>query len=166
MNVVKIDSERIKTGFNSDYFGFRKSLESWLGHDISKVSALILGSGGASKAVKAVCDDCNIDYKVVSRTYGKGDLTYGDLIHEPDIVMTHTLIINTTPLGMYPLVNEAPNLPYHLMNESFYLYDLIYNPEKTLFMERASSYGANTKNGLEMLVLQAERSWEIWNNQY
>ena len=163
VNVVKILPDRRLIGYNSDYYGFRTSLESWLGVKVTSVNALILGTGGASKAVKAVLEDCNILFKTISRTRGKGDYTYYDLTEEQDIVIEHTLIINTTPLGMYPHVNEAPYLPYDLLNENYYLYDLIYNPGETLFLSKGIENGANIKNGMEMLILQAEKSWEIWN---
>lgn len=165
VNVIKIDPNGYKTGYNSDYFGFRQSLEKWLGTNISKVSALILGTGGASKAVKAVCEDCNIHHQLVSREPGKGDLTYFDLNNDHDIFTSYKLIVNTTPMGMFPRINEAPNLPYEYLDNSHYLYDLIYNPETTLFMKKGSENGAGTKNGLEMLIMQAEKSWEIWNKR-
>lgn len=164
VNVVKILKDRRKIGFNSDYYGFRTTLESWLGYEKKKISALVLGTGGAAKAVRCVLEDCDINYRSVSRKQGKGDFTYSDLIHDPELIGIYRLIINTTPLGMYPRLNESPNMPFENMDGTFYLYDLIYNPEKTLFLERGAEVGAKIKNGFDMLVLQAEKSWDIWNS--
>jgi len=163
VNVIKMMDDGKKIGYNTDYYGFRTSLENWMGPEMKKIKALILGTGGASKAVKTVLDDCGILYSTVSRDQFKGDFTYYDFIHDSDLIQDYRLIINTTPLGMYPNANEAPNLPYENMNEWFYLYDLIYNPEKTLFLENGEKSGVKIKNGREMLVLQAEKAWEIWN---
>jgi shikimate dehydrogenase len=162
VNVVRILKGR-KIGFNSDYYGFRTSLESWLGPMKKNLKALVLGTGGAAKAVAHVLEDCNLPFGSVSRKPGKGDYTYADFIEDPERFSEYRLIINTTPLGMYPRLQEAPNLPYESMNETYYLYDLIYNPSKTLFLEKGEMAGAHIKNGYEMLVLQAEKSWEIWN---
>jgi len=163
VNVVKILKDHRKIGYNSDYYGFRFSLENWLGSSMKKLKALLLGTGGAAKAVKCVLEDCRIEYKSISREKGRGDFIYTDFIDDPDLIKGYRLIINTTPLGMYPKISEAPNLPYEDMDSSYFLYDLIYNPEKTLFLEKGELSGANIKNGHEMLVLQAEKSWEIWN---
>ncbi len=163
VNVIKILPDGSKIGFNSDYYGFRTSLETWISNSISKLKALVLGTGGAAKAVRIVLDDCNIPYSTVSRNIAKADYDYYELTENTDIIQDHRLIINTTPLGMYPNVNEAPHLPYELLNADFYLYDLIYNPETTLFLNKGREAGARIKNGLEMLELQAEKSWDIWN---
>ncbi|MBR9999622.1 MAG: shikimate dehydrogenase [Cyclobacteriaceae bacterium] len=163
VNVVKISGDGKKTGYNSDYYGFRYTLERWLGTDLKRMKALVLGTGGAAKAVKCVLEDCNIKYRTVSRQEGKGDYIYFDFTDDPDLILEYRLIINTTPLGMFPDLNEAPNLPYETMDGSFYLYDLIYNPEKTLFLKKGESSGTRILNGLDMLVLQAEKSWDIWN---
>ena len=147
-------------GYNTDVHGFRQSLLNWIpnpGH----LKALILGTGGASKAVKYALRDLGLSYKTVSRAKGKDQLTYGEL--DKHIIRSHQLIINTTPLGMYPKIEDAPDIPFNLINEQHFLMDLIYNPEKTLFLERGKSAGAKIKNGEEMLILQAEKSWEIWN---
>ena len=165
VNVIRIEKNGELKGFNSDYYGFRVSLEKWLGKDLSSIRALILGSGGAAKAVKAVLEDAGIKYEVVSRSASRGTLTYFDLQENSGWIKTHKLIINTTPLGMHPRENEMPNLPYQIMSKENYLYDLIYNPAETLFMAEGIERGANVKNGYEMLVLQAERSWDIWNNK-
>jgi len=163
VNVVKISGNQRKVGFNSDYYGFRHSLENWLGTDKKNLKALVLGTGGAAKAVKCVLEDCNLPYRTVSRKSGKGDYTYADFVSYPEKISEYRLIINTTPLGMYPRLQEAPNLPFENMDATYYLYDLIYNPGKTLFLEKGETVGASIKNGYEMLVLQAEKSWEIWN---
>ncbi len=163
VNVIKILSDGSKTGYNSDYYGFRTSLETWISNSIPNLKALVLGTGGAAKAVRIVLDDCNIPYSTVSRDIAKADYDYYELTDNTDIIQDHRLIINTTPLGMYPNVNEAPHLPYELLNSDFYLYDLIYNPEITLFLKKGREAGARIKNGLEMLELQAEKSWDIWN---
>lgn len=162
VNVVKIQTNGLRVGFNSDYYGFRTSLEKWLPGD-SAFSALILGTGGAAKAVIAVLNDLGIQYLKVSRDTLKGDISYNTLTTDPYIMQKHKLIINTTPLGMSPNTEIMPNIPYQWINEQFYLYDLIYNPEETRFMNEGRKNGAHVKNGYEMLELQAEKSWEIWN---
>ncbi len=158
VNVIKAADGKL-IGFNSDYFGFRKSLETWLGKE--EVKALVLGTGGASKAVVAALDDLHIPFTLVSRG-AAGDVTYESLSEED--AASHHLWINTTPLGMQPNITTAPDLPYHVLGPGYYLYDLVYNPETTQFMKYGNSKGAKTKNGLEMLYLQAERSWQIWNS--
>lgn len=163
VNVIKILPDGSKIGFNSDYYGFRTSLETWISNNIPNLRALVLGTGGAAKAVRIVLNDCNIPYSTVSRNIAKADYDYYELTENSQIIMEHRLIINTTPLGMYPDVNEAPHLPYELLTEDFYLYDLIYNPATTLFLNKGRENGAKIKNGLEMLELQAEKSWDIWN---
>jgi shikimate dehydrogenase len=164
VNVIRFVGEDQLIGYNSDYYGFRLSLEKWLDTDLSKVKALILGTGGAAKAVKAVCEDAGISYLTVSRNPLKASVSYADLNDDPSLVESYKLIINTTPLGMHPRENEMPNLPYQILDNGFYLYDLIYNPVTTLFMEKGQEQGARVKNGFEMLVLQAEKSWSIWND--
>lgn len=163
VNVVKIDSDGKKTGFNSDYYGFRTSLESWLPAD-TKMQALILGIGGAAKAVIAVLNDLNIPFLKISRDESKGDLSYQNLWTKDEVLLRHHLIINTTPLGMSPNLDAKPNINYEKLTGQHHLYDLIYNPATTAFMKYGERSGTKTKNGLEMLELQAEKSWEIWNN--
>jgi len=147
-------------GYNTDVIGFSQSLEKYL-PQIEFRSALIFGTGGASKAVEYVLKDLGFDVKFVSRT--KGDLSYKDV--DQEIVDTHHLFVNTTPLGMYPKIDECPAIPFDYMTTKHFAYDLIYNPEKTLFLAKAESQGALIKNGLEMLELQAEASWAIWNSK-
>jgi shikimate dehydrogenase len=162
VNVVKIDPEGKKTGYNSDYYGFRTSLENWL-PDSRNIKALILGIGGAAKAVIAVLNDLSIPFLKVSRDPAKGDLSYEDLKIQNEVLIAHQLIINTTPLGMSPNIDSMPDINYEILDENFYLFDLIYNPSETKFLAEGKKRNAYIKNGLEMLELQAEKSWEIWN---
>jgi shikimate dehydrogenase len=147
-------------GFNTDYTGFSTSLVSWLDRGIR--SALILGTGGAAKAVEAALDDLEISCTLVSRTSQTGALTYADCTEA--LVRETRLIINTTPLGMHPEVESCPSIPYHALTPQHYLFDLVYNPEKTLFLKRGEKQDAHIKNGLEMLHLQADHAWEIWKS--
>ena len=149
-----------KIGFNTDVYGFQKSLEGFCQSCRSLNGALVLGSGGASKAVTFVLDRLGIRYLVVSRS--KGHIRYEDI--EEEQMTQHNLIVNTTPLGMHPNVEDHPSIPYHLVGEAHYFFDLIYNPAKTTFLIKAEEKGARIKNGLEMLELQAEKSWEIWQS--
>jgi shikimate dehydrogenase len=162
VNVVKIDGEKNKTGYNTDYLGFKLSLQNWLPKNFTG-NAIVLGTGGASKAVIAVLKDLNIDYKVVSRMPEAGQLSYSEI--ENKMSGEPMLIINTTPLGMSPNIDSFPELPYHLLNTNYYLYDLVYNPELTQFLLKGKKAGTQIKNGLDMLYLQAEESWKIWNTE-
>lgn len=155
VNCIKIKNGK-KIGFNTDAFGFEKSLIPHL--EFYHQNALILGDGGAAKAIKFVLNKHLIHFETVTRT---GNLKFKDLTKE--MVQDHYLIINCTPLGTYPNVEECPPIPYEYLNSQHFLYDLIYNPEKTKFLELGEKSGAKSKNGFEMLVLQAEKSWEIWN---
>lgn len=146
-------------GFNSDVFGFQQSLLSWIGDKTLPGRALILGSGGAAKAVAYVFDKLQIKYQIVSRK--EGYLNYNNL--DQSLMSEHLLIINTTPLGMSPRIDSCPPIPYDLLTAAHYCYDLIYNPKKTLFLSQAEANGASIKNGYEMLILQAEESWRIWS---
>jgi len=161
VNVVKFIrfGNRLKLkGYNSDCMGFQGTLQQFMTPDRNK--ALILGTGGASKAVRQALGNCGITSTFVSRTPSNGQLGYSDL--SPRIMNEHKIIVNTTPLGMYPHVDEAPDIPYHLLTPKHLCYDLLYNPDITLFMKKAAERGAEVKNGLEMLLLQAFASWEIW----
>lgn len=150
-------------GYNTDYMAFKETLTDWISVDF-KGEAMILGSGGASKAVQAALIELEIPFNLVSRTLNNGDYTYDQIMSTPEICERFKLVINTTPLGMYPNVDEAPLLPYHLIGKDCYFYDLIYNPSETAFLAKAKKQGAKTKNGLKMLELQAEMSWNIWNS--
>ena len=148
-------------GYNSDVIGFERSLKEHLkeGHK----QALVLGSGGSSKAVKYVLPRLGIPYQVVSRQGGDGVLSYSQL--DQEIMESHTLIVNTTPLGMYPKVDDFPEIPYQAITPRHLLFDLIYNPEKTRFLSLGQEQGATIVNGSDMLIYQAEGSWEIWNKK-
>ncbi|SFG92684.1 shikimate dehydrogenase family protein [Pontibacter chinhatensis] len=159
VNTIKISGGRTK-GYNTDYIGFRDSLEAFYPEQ-ERGQALVLGTGGAAKAVWAALDALQIPYKRVSRQAGEEQLSYAQLT--PELLQKYNLIINTTPLGMYPQVQEAPELPYESITSRHYFYDLVYNPEQTLFLQHAAGKGAKVLNGLPMLYLQAEAAWNIWN---
>jgi shikimate dehydrogenase len=165
VNVIKIEAGKL-TGYNSDYWGFRHSLQEWLpAAALPGLQALVLGTGGASKAIGAALTDLGIPYQLVSRRAKKGkQLSYAQLHRQPDLLEDYRLIINTTPLGTYPEVMAAPDLPYHVLDCRYYLYDLVYNPPLTIFLQAGLQRGAATKGGLHMLQLQAEKAWEIWNS--
>ena len=145
-------------GYNTDVTGFEKSLLPFL--KVHHTHALILGTGGASAAVQWVLQKLNIQFQVVSRK-GNANLTYDQL--SASVIESHTLIINTSPLGMYPNTNEAPPIAYDAITAQHHLYDLVYNPTETLFMKNGLAKGATVQNGLAMLHIQAEESWAIWN---
>ncbi|MBI4929680.1 MAG: shikimate dehydrogenase [Bacteroidetes bacterium] len=145
-------------GYNTDIFGFEKSLIPLL--KSYHTHALILGTGGAAKAVVYVLDKLKIKFRYVSRTINH--LSYTEINQK--IIQENLLIINATPLGMFPNINNYPNIPYKFLSSAHLLYDLTYNPEETLFLKKGKENGAQAKNGLEMLHLQAEKSWEIWNS--
>ena len=157
-NCIKIDNGKL-SGHNTDAPAFEQSLKEKLQPHHTK--ALILGTGGAAKAVEYSLRQLNVSYKYVSRKPSAKSFSYEQLT-EP-LMQEYTLIINTTPLGMHPNIVEAPQIPYHSLTPRHYLFDLIYNPEKTLFLQKGEKQGAVIKNGYEMLVLQAEESWRIWN---
>lgn len=158
-NCIKIIEGNI-VGYNTDVTGFERSLLPQLKKQ--HTHALILGNGGAAAAVKFVLNKLSIAYQTVSRKiHDDAMLTYEDL--DETIMKEHLLIINTTPLGTFPKVAEYPDIPYQYLTSQHLLYDLIYNPEKTLFLQKGEAQGAAIKNGYDMLVLQAEESWRIWN---
>ena len=160
VNCVKIEPDGRLTGYNTDIDGIRLSLDKLLG-SIEIDAALVLGTGGASQAVQYVLAERNIPYSIVSRDSAKGNLTYYDL--KVEVTSSHHLIINSSPVGMYPHVDQCPDIPYQLLTADHYLFDLVYNPERTLFAERAATMGAHTLCGLDMLYAQAESAWRIWN---
>ena len=147
-------------GHNTDAVGFEKSLHPILKPHHTK--ALVLGTGGASKSVMFVLKKLGIDFVNVSRHEVMGNITYGELNEE--YIHDHNLIINCSPLGMYPNIDTYPSIPYEYLNANHLLYDLVYNPEKTLFLELGKDRGATVKNGYEMLILQGEENWKIWNS--
>lgn len=159
-NCIKIRNGQL-FGFNTDVIGFKQSLEKGLKPQHQK--ALVLGTGGAAKAVLYALDLLGIGFTIVSRTKKEGILSYDELNKE--IMQEHLLIINTSPVGMFPKVEEAPQIPYEFITPEHYLFDLVYNPEKTLFLQKGEQRGASIANGYEMLVLQAEESWRIWNTE-
>ncbi|MGN6477355.1 MAG: shikimate dehydrogenase family protein [Flavipsychrobacter sp.] len=148
-----------RTGYNTDVIGFERSLQPLLRSH--HVRALVLGTGGSSLAIRQALVKLGISYQKVSRIASYDTISYEQIT--PEVIEEHTLIINTTPLGMYPHVDSYPDLPYESMTGKHLLYDLIYNPEETKFLAKGKQYGAAVKNGYEMLILQAEASWEIWN---
>lgn len=162
VNVVKVIREGDKfslKGYNSDSPAFRESLKPLL--PAGNISALILGTGGASKAVAYALRSLGISYSFVSRKSADDILSYQQLTE--NVIKSHRLIINTTPVGMSPNIEKAPDIPYQYLSQNHICYDLIYNPEETLFMRSAAEKGAVVKNGLEMLHRQADISWQIWN---
>lgn len=158
VNCVRVQDGRL-VGHNTDVFGAGLTIDRLT--EGKPCKALVLGSGGASKAVREALRQREIPYLLVSRKRGDGAAAYEDLTEE--IMQSHTLIINTTPLGMHPKVDAAPAIPYEWVGENHMLFDLIYNPAETLFLRRGAERGARTASGGEMLVEQAEKSWEIWN---
>lgn len=163
VNCIRIERSEgqkpVLTGYNTDVYGFAESLKPllrpWHGQ------ALVLGNGGAAKAVKYALTQLGIGYRVVSRSPGAGDYAYGRL--DAGIIAAHPLVVNTTPLGTHPAVDGCPDIPYGSLTDRHVLYDLVYNPAETAFLKKGLAQGATVKNGLEMLELQAERNWEIWN---
>ena len=163
VNVIKIIRQpkgKVKlVGYNSDIIGFTQSIQPLLLPSHKK--ALLLGTGGASKAVFHGLKNLGIESVFVSRTHKPGMLTYEELT--PEVMAEYTVIVNCTPVGMYPKVDFCPNIPYEYLTPNHLLYDLLYNPNDTLFMKKGEERGAITKNGLEMLLLQAFAAWEIWH---
>ena len=163
VNVVKVthNGERaVLKGFNSDVVGFVNSIKPLL-RPLHK-KALVLGTGGASKAVEYGLRKLGLETIKVSRTEKDNTITYGQVT--PELLSEYKVIVNCTPCGMAPHFDECPNLPYDSIDDSFLLYDLIYNPEETLFLRKGKEKDATVKNGLEMLLLQAEEGWNIWNS--
>jgi shikimate dehydrogenase len=152
-NIIKLK------GYNTDVIGFEEILLPNLKPFHTK--ALVLGNGGASKAVCFVLNKHRISYQIVSRNPAKDQLSYSGITEK--VMADNLLIINTTPLGMYPNINECPDIPYELLHTSHLLIDLIYNPEETLFLKKAGLKAANTQNGMKMLIAQADASWKLWN---
>jgi len=164
VNVIRVIHEGKKIilrGYNSDVIGFTQSIEPML-EDYHK-KALVLGTGGASKAVAYGLKSLGIEPVFVSRYERPGTIQYKNIT--PDVVQEYNVIVNCTPLGMFPKIDTCPTLPYEALDERNILYDLIYNPDETLFMKKGAERGAAVKNGLEMLLLQAFASWEFWNGK-
>lgn len=159
VNVIRFTKKRKLKGYNSDYYGFKKSLESILQPHHQK--ALILGTGGASKAVAFTLKEMNIPYAFVSREAHENSITYERI--NATTFDNYQIIINCTPLGTHPNTKEFPPIPYKFFTEKHLAFDLIYNPEETQFLKKAKKKGALTKNGMDMLIFQAEKAWRIWN---
>lgn len=162
VNVIERRPDGSLRGHNTDVVGFRDSLRQFF-PAAPESRALVLGAGGAAKAVVVGLNDLGIAHWSVTRDPLGHGLTYDELT--PGLLAAHRLIINATPLGTYPQVNECPNLPYAALGSQHYLYDLVYNPSETLFMAKGREAGAHTKNGFEMLERQAEAAWDIWNGR-
>ncbi len=164
VNTIKFDwlNNKLKlTGFNTDYLGFMDSIKPHLNENHKL--ALILGTGGSSEAVKFGLNKLGINFKQVSREpREKNTYAYNEITKE--VISDYKLIVNTTPLGMYPNISQCPDIPYGAVTDQHLLYDLIYNPKQTEFLGKGSVQGAQIKNGYEMLIKQAEFSWKIWNN--
>ena len=158
-NCIKVLNGQLY-GFNTDVIGFRESLSSRLKPHHTR--ALILGTGGAAKAVAYALDQLAIKYQIVSRKEQEGLLNYEALNEK--MLSAHTLIVNTTPLGMYPQIDTFPPIDYSRLTSDHLLFDLVYNPERTAFLEKGSQFGADVMNGHEMLLIQAKESWRIWND--
>jgi len=160
VNVIKFQNGKLK-GFNTDHLGFKESLLKWIPN--RNFSALILGSGGSSNAIQYCLNQLEIPFKIVSRNSGDSKITYDEL-RQNRALSDYNLIINSTPLGMYPNIQTFPDLDYELFTNKHYVFDLVYNPIETKLLSISKNKGANTKNGYEMLAIQADLSWEIWNN--
>jgi shikimate dehydrogenase len=158
-NCIKLIDEKLH-GFNTDAVAFKNSLQKYLKPEHK--CALVLGTGGASKAVQYALKQLRIDFVIVSRHKKENQLGYEDV--GEDTIKEHQIIINTTPLGMYPNVDQDPPIPYDALSSQHLLYDLTYNPPKTKFLRQGEAKGAQIINGYEMLVAQAEESWRIWNS--
>lgn len=160
VNTIKIKNNKL-TGYNTDYFGFKQSLKPFL--EISQERALILGTGGASKAVYHALTSLNINCLFVSRNpKNENEISYEDV--NEYVIRNHQIIVNTTPVGTFPNINEKPNIDYTQITAKHLLYDLVYNPAETQFLKEGKQKRAITLNGLQMLQLQAEKAWEIWND--
>ncbi|WP_298881057.1 shikimate dehydrogenase [uncultured Polaribacter sp.] len=162
VNTIKFTKKGNLKGYNSDVVGFEKSILPFIKKHHKR--ALILGTGGASKAIAYALKKNNIKFKFVSRNpNGKKEISYQDLTQ--DVIKKYHIIINSTPVGTSPNVEKSPDIPYQFLTDKHLLYDLIYNPEITTFLSKGKEQGATIKNGYEMLQLQAEESWRIWNEE-
>lgn len=157
VNCIKFEKGKTK-GYNTDIFGFEQSIFPLLK---GRKKAFILGTGGAAKAVKYVFKKLGVSFQLVSRNKGEHSISYEEM---NKIITNFDIVVNTTPLGMFPHITECPIINFDKIDNSFLFYDLIYNPAETVFLQKAKEKGAMVKNGLEMLELQAEESWKIWNS--
>lgn len=161
VNTIRFGEEGL-VGYNTDVTGFDRSLQEFIPDDFAG-SALVLGTGGSSKAVRFVLEKREIPYRMVSRSPASDHLGYEDLT--PEVIRKYHLIVNTTPLGMYPHTDACPDIAYDALGGDHYLFDLIYNPAETLFLKKGKRRGARVKNGYRMLIEQAEAAWEIWTQK-
>jgi shikimate dehydrogenase len=161
VNVIRINAGKL-TGYNTDSAAFFETLVKWFPNEAGS-SAVVLGTGGSSKAVQEALQKLKIPFQLVSRSKREGLITYADIEKTPELIAQANLIVNTTPLGMSPETNHFAPLPYDTLTENHYVYDLIYNPARTMFLQKAEMRNAKIKNGLEMLQIQAEKAWAIWN---
>nr|WP_068889955.1 shikimate dehydrogenase [Pedobacter panaciterrae] len=159
ISIQRNNGELLLKGYNTDAYGFEESLKPMLNKQHRK--ALVFGDGGAAKAVKYVLNKLKIPFIVVTRTVTPSSILYDAVT--PELLQEYTVLINTTPLGMSPNIETCPDIPYEALTNNHLAYDLVYNPESTTFLLKSNANGASIKNGLEMLYLQAERSWYIWN---
>lgn len=161
VNTIKVEDGRL-IGYNTDVYGFGNALKKTLiKHQLKVEKALVLGTGGAAQAVVFQLKKMGFMVQSVSRKKKEDGLIYQEL--DAAIIAEHQLIVNTTPLGMSPKIDTCPAIPYHALSTKHLLYDLVYNPAETLFLKKGKENGAQVLNGLQMLILQAEKSWEIWN---
>lgn len=161
VNTIKILSDQKMIGYNTDIYGFEKSF--LIKKKQHHKNALILGTGGAAKAIAFVLKKLNISYLYVSRNKKKNSITYLDITH--NIINNYQIIINCSPIGTYPNIDQAPILPYQSLSSIHYMYDLIYNPYETSFLKKGKHMGCTIQNGLNMLHFQADKSWQIWNQE-
>jgi shikimate dehydrogenase len=159
INTIVFDSNGKTIGYNTDCYGFEKSLFQFMKRMPEK--ALILGTGGASAAISFVLNKNNVKHAFVSRNPDINQIHYNELKKEN--IQNSKLIINTTPLGTFPNIKESPPIPYHFINQSHFLFDLVYNPNQTVFLKEGLLRGAKIQNGYKMLIFQAEKSWDLWN---
>jgi len=162
VNVIRIKDGKLY-GYNTDASAFQETLQHWQ-DKLEGQSALVLGTGGSSKAVQRALSNLGIPFDLVSREAGRAKYTYENLAKDPGILASHRLVINTTPLGMSPNTNSWPEIPFEQLDDQHLVYDLIYNPARTQFLQKAEMRGCSIRNGLEMLHIQAEKSWAIWNS--
>jgi len=160
VNTIKVLKDGRLAGYNTDHYGFAQALSGFL--PLTKKTALILGSGGSSKAIRYVLEAMDFDYKIVSRTPCEEGLSYQDLTQE--VMERYCLIVNCTPVGTFPNIQDCPDIPYQYITSKHFLFDLIYNPRETEFLKRGFAKGAKVSNGLKMLEYQAKKAWAIWKS--
>ncbi|WP_339836241.1 shikimate dehydrogenase [uncultured Flavobacterium sp.] len=161
VNTIVINKQKKLIGYNTDFYGFKKSLKPLLESHHTK--ALILGTGGASKGIAFALKKLNIEYDFVSRNPNEFQISYDEI--DSALFEDYSIIINTTPVGTFPNIEDCPKFDYSLLSKKHIAFDLVYNPEESMFLKKAKEQGAITKNGYDMLVFQAEKSWKIWNKK-